>query len=361
MCLALPGGRGLFSHLQHALRTSDKKRVRINSAVQQTLSDWLALARSVTSRPTYLHELFPGPVSFVGTHDASGSGFGGVWFPPDDTKPGIAWRWQLPVSLRTRLVTHDNPTGDITNSQLELAGHIAHLHILSDCVPLAGHTIAALGDNQAAVHWQHRRSTSSDGPTAFLLRLLALHQREPQYHPISQDLPVPANHLADLLSLAFDLSDQDILTQLSSASPQHSGWVLRTLSPSTILQLTSALQTTFCGTPSPRNAKPPRTLHGITSGSLFSPPSAPWTPTSVVSATQSPSSKYSPAAYATAVPAAAVDRSGLLKYATHFTQSLRRSPGWVTPTRASTVLATWTRASQTCSPPGPGRIRPHRE
>jgi hypothetical protein len=59
-------------------------------------------------------------------------------------------------------------------------------------------------------------------------------------------------------------------------------------------------------------------------------------------------------------PAAAVTRSGLLTFATSFTPSRRRSPGWVSPTRASTVLATWTHASQTCSPLGPGRTRPQR-
>jgi len=360
MCLAIPGGRGLFSHLQLALTTADRKRVRLNTSVQHELKDWLTLAHSVTSRPTHLSELFPGPASFVGAHDASGNGMGGVWFPPDSSNPCIAWRWPLPDDLRARLVTSDNPSGDISNSHLELAGHVAHLHLLSDLTPLTGHTIVALGDNQAAVHWQHRRSATTEGPTAFLLRLLALHQRAHGYHPISQYIPGPANRLADLMSRAFDLSDQDLLTQLATVSPQPNGWVLRTLSPSTISQLTSALRRSFYGSPCPTPDRPPKTPPGTTPGSLFSPPSAPWTPSSAISATRSPSFKYSRAAYEMVEPAAAVTRSGLLTFATSFTPSRRRSPGWVSPTRASTVLATWTHASQTCSPLGPGRTRPQR-
>jgi hypothetical protein len=360
MCLALPGGRGLFSHLQFALRTADNKRVRLTPSVQHAVADWLILARSVASRPTHLSELFPGPATFVGAHDASLQGMGGVWFPPDDTSPCIAWRWPLPSHLQHRLVTSDNPSGDISNSDLELAGHLAHLHVLADAVPLSGQTIVALGDNQAAVHWQHRRSATSEGPAAFLLRLLALHQRAHGYHPISQYIPGPANHLADLLSRQFHLPDQAILTHLASVSPQPNGWVLLTPSSNTSSQLISALRRTFCGSPCPTPGNPPKTPPGTTPGSLFSPPSAPWTPSSEVSATRSPSFRYSPAAYATVEPVAAGTRSGLLTFATNFIPSRRRSPGWVTPTRASTVLATWTRASQTCSPLGPGRTRPHR-
>lgn len=96
-------------------------------------------------------------------------------------------------------MTIDNPTGDINNSHLELAGHVAHMQVLSDVSPLAGRTLMLLGDNQSAVHWQHRRSTSSDGPAVFLLRLLALHQRAHGYHPISQYIPGPADVLGEPL------------------------------------------------------------------------------------------------------------------------------------------------------------------
>ena len=353
MCLAIPGGRGLFSHLQQALRTSDKRRVRLNTAVQQELADWITLARSVATRPTYLHELFPGPATFVGAHDAAKSGMGGVWFPPDSLAPCLAWRWQLPPNFQQRLVSSSNPHGDITNSHLELAGHLAHLQVLAAHTQLQGHTIVALGDNQAAVHWQHRRSASSDGPTSYLLRLLALHQRAHGYHAVSQYIPGPANHLADLLSRAFHLSDTDLLTHLSALSPQPGGWVLLTPSPSMTLQLTSALHRTHFAKPFRGADKLPRTWSGPTRGSLLSHNSAPWTPSSALSVTRSPSFSYSRAAYAMAEPAAVVNRSELLTFATRFMPSPRHSPAWVTPTRASQLLASWTHASRICMPRGP--------
>lgn len=358
MCLAIPGGHGLFSHLQQALCTSDKRRVRLNMAVQQEVADWLALASSIAARPTHLHELFPGPATFVGAHDAAQSGMGGVWLPPSPDQPGLAWRWPLPNEFQCRLVSSTNRKGDITNSHLELAGHLAHLQVLADHASLQGQTIVALGDNQAAVHWQHRRSTSTDGPTAYLLRLLALHRRAHGYYPVTQYIPGPANHLADMLSRAFHLSDSDILTKLSALSPQPAGWVLLPLSPSTILQLTSALHKTHCAVLSPVAAKPPTTPFGLTHGSHFLHKSAPWTPSSALSVTRSPSYSYSRAAYAMAEPAAAVTRSELLTFATNFMPLQRRSPAWVTPTRASTVLESWTHASQTCMPPGPALTHP---
>lgn len=61
-----------------------------------------------------------------------------------------------------------------------------------------------------------------------------------------------------LASRSFHLPDDEILTHLSSVSPQPNGWVLRQLSPSTTSQLTCALYSTSCGSPSPRLANPPK-------------------------------------------------------------------------------------------------------
>jgi hypothetical protein len=72
--------------------------------------------------------------------------------------------------------TFDNPSGSINNSQLELAGGIAHNNILQQSMNCAGWMIVPLGDNTAATAWQYKGSATTSSPTAYLLQVSSLHQ-----------------------------------------------------------------------------------------------------------------------------------------------------------------------------------------
>ena len=71
-------------------------------------------------------------------HDAPGKGAGGIWFPAPHLnhreefkhKP-VMWRLKWPQHVIDRLVSDDNPDGDILNSDLELAGGLLHLEALA--------------------------------------------------------------------------------------------------------------------------------------------------------------------------------------------------------------------------------------
>ena len=143
MSLAIPGSDGCFSFLQEALKPH-AKRVRISPAVRDQLKDFLWLAESVVALPTHLAEIVPTPETYHGTVDASGMGMGGVWFPPLAPTPlairpakrhllqrPCLWREQFPPEIRRELISFTNPNGRITNSDLELAGTIAHDDILA--------------------------------------------------------------------------------------------------------------------------------------------------------------------------------------------------------------------------------------
>ena len=69
-----------------------------------------------------------------------------------------------------------NPKGSITNSDLELAGSIAHNDVLAQAADVREKTTHNSYDNIAAVFWQRKGATTTLGPAAFLLRLQALHQ-----------------------------------------------------------------------------------------------------------------------------------------------------------------------------------------
>ncbi|MGH7974698.1 MAG: hypothetical protein ACREBR_04170, partial [bacterium] len=98
-----------------------------------------------------------------------------------DPPSPLLWRFRFPADVTDSVVSYDNPKGQLTNSELELAGVIGHQDILAQAVDIREHTNATLCDNTPAVAWVRRGSISHTGPVAYLLRLLSLHQRFHRY------------------------------------------------------------------------------------------------------------------------------------------------------------------------------------
>ncbi len=99
------------------------------------------------------HSLTP---SFLGAVDASGAGIGGAWLPTPTTPTcsPIIFRLPFPLHIQQRLVSAENPTGSITNSDLELAAIVTGAAILRHTHPTTHATLLCASDNQAAVTWQ---------------------------------------------------------------------------------------------------------------------------------------------------------------------------------------------------------------
>jgi hypothetical protein len=148
MSLGIPGSRGLFSLLQEGFRHVDRHRIRITPAMRDQLSDFEHLALSLASRPTDLAEIVPDDPVAVGPHDASILGMGGVWLPATTNShiPPLLWRAPFPPHIQARLVSTNNPQGTITNSDLELAGLLAHQDILTQQVNCRGraHSVSSV-------------------------------------------------------------------------------------------------------------------------------------------------------------------------------------------------------------------------
>ena len=181
MSIAIPGSRGCFSFLQHALRPG-AKRIIITPEIQDQLLDFLYLAQDVANRPTHLAEVVPTPPTYYGAVDAAKAGMGGVWFPPgkpmpNALQPTIArrlqspclWRFPFPNSIQSQLVSTSLPKGPITNSDLELAGSVAHDDVLASTVDVTHLTTCGLNDNTPTVSWRQKGSTTTTGPAAYLL------------------------------------------------------------------------------------------------------------------------------------------------------------------------------------------------
>jgi hypothetical protein len=263
MSLAIPGSRGLFSLLHEAFRHKDEaKRVRLSPAVHDFLDDFRWLLASIHVRPTYLRELFPSFDYHLGACDASKAGMGGVWFPSDAGLRPMVWRQAFPPLIRSKLVSTDNPAGQLTNSDLELAGTTAHLDIATTYLPTFHQTLSVLSDNTPAVAWQLKGSTTTNTATAYLLRIQALHQRHFQYHPTFDHIAGTANAMADIASHHFDLSDTELLSLLNSRFPQTTSWSLFPLRSVLNFALESAL---LCKRPKPESFLP---LNGDASSSF---------------------------------------------------------------------------------------------
>jgi hypothetical protein len=143
--------------MQSALQTEKGGRIALHRGVHQALKDFRWIANDIASRPTRIQEIIPLNPSAMGDHDASGDGAGGVWFPTstidsriNESSPLILWRFEWPQEIKDQLVTEDNPTGTISNSDLELAGGLLHLEAATQCLDVRERTLLSRTDNLLA-------------------------------------------------------------------------------------------------------------------------------------------------------------------------------------------------------------------
>ena len=270
MSLALPGSRNIFSTMQNALTLSSGSRVALNKGVHDALNDFRWMHANITSRPTRIAELVPLDPVAEGHHDASGTGAGGIWFPGPSLVPRegfqplqpLLWRYEWPDFIKKRLVSSDNPSGTISNSDLELAGGLLHLEALTQTFDITERTVLSKGDNLSTTFWERKGSTSSNKPPAYLLRMFGIHQRHHRYIPRFDYISGPSNPIADACSRDFHLSWPSLIDSLSSYLPQNSTYQIWTPSEQILSVVTSALLRKRCSPESQRIVPPKPTLSG---------------------------------------------------------------------------------------------------
>lgn len=242
MAVALPGTRGLFSVLQHALSCGDRRRIQITRHIQAIAADFLQLVNSVAERPTRLYKLVPTTPSYIGACDACQRGRGGIWLDATDAAASpIVWREEYPPAVSSVLVTAANPSGTISISDLELTGMIAHKDVLVHAHDVRERTIWLAGENRAAIAWSQHGSSTSVAARAFLLQHNALHQRQYCYLARHHYLLGPVNAMADAASRRWDLSDSELVSRFNVHFPQATSWQLHRLPRDTNIALIGAL------------------------------------------------------------------------------------------------------------------------
>ena len=251
------------------------------------------------------------------------------WLPSTQHPPHPPYVWRAPFlsSVQQALVSTDNPAGSITNSDLELVGTIAHEATLAMVHDLCHCTIATFSDNTLAVAWGNKASTTTAGPTSYLLRSSSLLQCQHWYLSQQFYIPGPANHLADFASRRFDLSNDALLAFLDSVAPHTQPWQMLHLPPVWLSRLTTDLQRRRHVWPSLASVPPPKIVSGPNTGP-FSPMSSAWTPFLQPWKTRYRSSAFWRIEFGMAKPAGVVNQSGLSAYVTRSWPSQRVSPTW---------------------------------
>ena len=271
-----------------------------------------------------------------------------MWYlPPSAATPCLVWRQPWPHDIRQAIVSVDNKTSTISNSDLELAAIVCQFAVVAQCSDVRERTLATPSDNTPAISWFSKGSTTTTGPAAYLLRAAALHQRTHRYVAVAQYIAGPANTMADSASRAFHLSDTAFLSHFALSFPQPSTWSLQPLAPETFSIVISALRTKQPNPLSPLAAAETTTLFGTDSGLLTSVPWGTPIPYLPKSLTRSRFSKSSASTSEMADLASAASRSAVTAWLRPSKRWQRRSPTWgpLTHDTYTHTNSTWTRTS----------------
>ncbi|KAL7545534.1 hypothetical protein ACHAWF_008883 [Thalassiosira exigua] len=183
--IGVPAGKYLFGPINRLMaiepRVVDWSRAR---DARCALEDWGQLIRGASKEPTHVNELVPGAPAYKGTLDASGEGTGGVWVPGEETLAPIVWRVRWPPEVVARLVTFDNPEGDITNSDLEMVAEVLGWLVLEANAPTRHKHVGVCSDNSHTEAWQMKGASKRSDVANRLLRVLEIRMRTNRASPL---------------------------------------------------------------------------------------------------------------------------------------------------------------------------------
>jgi hypothetical protein len=160
-CIGIPAGKGLMGPIDAELRGAKRLiHVKNNQRLRHALQDFGTLIKVLGRRPTHCKELVVEDPSYIGYCDASKLGAGGVWLSGRRHLSPIVWRVEWPADIGQQIISFDNPSGALTNSDLEMAGMVLHYLVLEHLVELKHVHVAAWCDNTPMVSWMNKLSSS---------------------------------------------------------------------------------------------------------------------------------------------------------------------------------------------------------
>ena len=216
MHLAIPGAIGHFYHIQMALTKANRRTAYLSKDFHNDIAHWRLLCSRMKHRPTYLAEIVQRLPTDIGYTDASGLGGGGVWLNPNADGVHHVWRLPWPADIKADLVSLDNPSGHITNSDLELAALVLHEATFTTiCNSSAWRAPLTGSDNTPTVAWTFKEAATINPVVANLLRIRSIVNSNSSITPAVFYHPGVLNTMADDASRLFHLTNPSFLSSFS--------------------------------------------------------------------------------------------------------------------------------------------------
>ena len=203
--LTVPAGKGLLSAFYVILRLQPPiVYLHTNTNLRNAVADCRTFLRETVSSPTKCRNLVTGWPDFIGITDASGHGLGGVIIGEQRKVPPIVFRLQWPQDISDNIVSDANPNGEITNSDLEMAGLLMLWLVMEEVCEVKNAHVALFSDNSPTVHWVQRLAAKHSHVAMQLIRALALRLHLAQASPLTpMHIAGVNNSLTDIPSRSF--------------------------------------------------------------------------------------------------------------------------------------------------------------
>ena len=141
---------------------------------------------------------------YVGLCNASSHGAGSIWFAGVCPLPPIVWCVQWPDDICHSIVSFANPSGSISNSNLEMAGMLLLYLVLEHLAPLQHIHVAAWCDNTPTMSWTNKLSASKSPIAGCLTQALAMCIHVNKASPLTSHSKAGINNqMADVASQTF--------------------------------------------------------------------------------------------------------------------------------------------------------------
>ena len=254
----MPGATPLMGPFHAALR-DPTPWVTITPEIKLSVKEFKYMLKRMQKTPTQAIALVNDMPHYIGTHDASGKGAGGVWFGGACALPPTVWRVEWPQDIQDNIVGSSNPTGKLSVNDLELAAAIIQLLVLEAMILMTYITTFTSCDNTPTVSWVNKRSSSRSKVATQLLKIWGsrmVHGNIPP--PCIHYLPGKVNTLSDRASRVFKtrmpsgnfqtLTDHEFLTKFNVdfPFPQNTSWRICRLNTDIISRVFAVLRMEPC-------------------------------------------------------------------------------------------------------------------
>ena len=251
--LTIPAGKGLLSAFYKVLALHPTMvYLHSNANLLNAVADCRIFLRDTISSPTKCRNLITGWPDFVGITDASGHGLGGVIIGEGLAVPPTVFRWQWPKDISDNIISDANPNGQITNSDLEMAGLLMLWLVMEEGCDVKNAHVALFSDNSPTVHWVQRLAAKHSMRAMQLVRALALRLQLAEASPLTpMHIAGVNNSLTDIPSRSFGSvaewhckTDDQLLTLFNRTFPlpNQACWTVFRISSKLATRVISILQ-----------------------------------------------------------------------------------------------------------------------